>query len=56
MHFMTGSVQCQATGEHCFIVLTDHFSSVQTKPGANVSNAAEGIFMVEFSMYTFRIM
>lgn len=53
---MTGSAQCQATGERCFIVRTAHFSSVQTKPGANDSNAAEGIFMVEFSMLTFRIM
>lgn len=53
---MTGSAQCQATGEHCFLVLTAHFSAVQTKPGANASNAAEGVFIVEFSMLTLRIM
>lgn len=48
---MAGYVQCQATGEHYFTVLTAHFSSEQTKPRANVStNAAEGIFMVEFSI------
>lgn len=57
MHFMAGSAQCQATGEHCFIVLTAHFSSLQTKLKANAStNAAEGIFRVEFSMLTFKIM
>lgn len=45
MCFMTGSAQRQATGEHCFIALTAHFSSLQTKPRANAStNAAEGIF------------
>lgn len=56
MHFMTGSAQCQATGEPYFIVVTTHFSSVQAKPRANASNAAEGILVVEFSMLTFRIM
>lgn len=46
MHFMTEFAQCQATGEHCFVVLTAHFSSVQTKPRANAfTNAAEGIFL-----------
>lgn len=44
MHFMAGSAQYQATAEHCFIVLTDHFSSMHTEPRANASNAAEGIF------------
>lgn len=57
MHFMTGSAQCQATGEHCFTILTAHFSSVQTKPRANASpNTAEGIVMVECSMLTLKFM
>ena len=57
MHFMTGSAQCQATGEHCFIVLTAHFSSLQTKQRANAfTNAAEGIFRWNFSMLTFKMM
>ena len=54
---MTGPAQCQATGEHSFIVLTAHFSSVQTKPRANASpDTAEGIFYggifhVNFQIY-----
>lgn len=57
MQFMTGLTQCQMTGEHCFITLTAHFTSVQAKPKANVSaNAAGGTYMVEFSMLHFKIM
>lgn len=56
MHFMTEFAQCQATGEYCFVVLTAHFSLVQTEPRANAStNAAEGIFWMEFSMLAFKI-
>lgn len=54
---MAGYAQCQATGEHGFIVLTAHFSSVKNKPRAIAStNAAEGIFMVEFSTLTWKVM
>lgn len=56
MHFMTEFAQCQATGEYCFVVLTAHFSLVQTEPRANAStNAADGIFWMEFSMLAFKI-
>ena len=57
MHFMPGPAQCQATGEQCFIVLTAHFSSLQTKLRTNAfTNAAEGIFRWNFSMLAFEIM
>lgn len=57
MHFLAGPAQCQAPGEHCIIVLTAHFGSMQTEPRASASpRAAEGMFVVEFSMLTFKIM
>lgn len=45
------------TGEHCFIILTAHFTSVQAKPRANASTKCSwgylygGIFHVNFKNY-----
>lgn len=56
MHFMTGVAQCRETGEHCFTILTVHFSSLQAKPGDNgITNAAGGMYRWEFSTLTFKI-